>query len=60
MSDDNVTPLRPDKGIGTKDPAVRRALQLATERLVRNHKDEFRRLLTEELRRTGSLGGDSA
>lgn len=44
---DNVTP------IGSKDPAVQRALQLATERLVRNHKDEFRRLLTQELRRIG-------
>lgn len=47
---DNVTPLHP---VGMSDPAIRRAVQLATERLVRQHLDEFKKFLRQELRRTG-------
>lgn len=48
MTADNVVP------IGRNDPAVRRAIQLATERLVRTHINDFKRFLADELRRCGT------
>lgn len=50
MTDDNVVNLP----IGERDPAVLRAIVLASQRLVRAHPQEFRRYLTDELRRSGN------